>query len=103
MPSYGAETRVRMHKTKFLTENKPCTDGCCEPSNSINLFEYEYEDELNAITEEIEIEVANDSGSCAHVVGPDQVPATVEVKRSPECKNFTGAGGTASRTMGEPK
>ena len=52
---------------------------------------------MNAAIEETEIEVANDSGSCAHVVGPDQVPTTVEIKKSPECKNCTGAGGDGTK------
>ena len=95
-----------------MTGHAVCQDKCCIPQSQepeqasederpVNLFEYAYEEELNAVTEEVEIEVANDSGSCAHVVGPDQVPSTVEIKKSPECKNFTGAGGDGIKNHGK--
>ena len=113
-------------KVRFMTKPTedvpiPCTHGCCNLSvkqlgesqehvqppmgelagGHIGLFEYQHEEELNAVFEEVEIEVANDSGSCAHVVGPDQVPSTVEIKKSADCKNFTGAGGDGIKNHGK--
>jgi len=73
----------------------------CDGNNSVNLFEYQPEEQSNAVFEEVEVEVANDSGSCAHVVGVDQVPSTVEIKHTADCKNFTGAGGDGIKNHGK--
>ena len=118
VPCYDEDVVVsrksQKSKVRFMTKPTeaaptPCLDGCCNLSRpdvgdldqSVNLFEYQQDEELNAVFEEVEVEVANDSGSCAHVVGRDQVPSTVEVRHTPDCKNFTGAGGDGIKNHGK--
>ena len=84
-------------------ESTPRLPGCCNFSPSdINGVEFESEDEeLLNIMEEVEIEVANDSGSVAHVVGPEDVPSNVTLIRSANMKNFKGAGGDGIKNYGK--
>ena len=94
-PSSGAEPASGLVMPGTVRHDAGDTD------QSVGLFEYFHDEELNAVIEEVEIEVAQDSGSCAHVVGPGQVPSTVEIKKSPTCKNFTGAGGDGIKNHGK--
>ena len=55
---------------------------------------------MNAVFQEAEVELANDLGACAQVVGPDQVPSIMEIEQTPDCKNFTGAGGDGIKNHG---
>ena len=77
--------------------------GCCNfPPSDINGVEYEYEDEeLLNIMEEVEVEVANDSGSVAHVVGPEDVPSNVTRFKGPNMEDFKGAGGDGIKNYGK--
>ena len=78
----------------------PQGPACQQPN--INGVEFECDDdELFNIMEEVEIEVANDSGSVAHVVGPEDVPSNVTLIRSPNMKNFKGAGGDGIKNYGK--
>ena len=51
--------------------------------------------------EEIEIEVANDSGSVVHVVPPEELPANVKVVKAKNSKDFRGAGGDGIKNHGK--
>ena len=50
---------------------------------------------------EIEIEVANDSGSVVHVVPPEELPANVKVVKAKNSKDFRGAGGDGIKNHGK--
>ena len=84
----GKGSNTETVATRNATAHDDChqnLDGHHPDTKSINVFEYaEDDDEINHVMEEIEIEVANDSGSVAHVVGPDDVPANVEVVKPPD-------------------
>ena len=84
--------------TKVVSSTKKKED---EPN--VNMFEYidESDEELNNIMEEVEIEVANDSGSAVHVIGPEELPAKVEVVKSKNSKDFRGAGGDGIKNHGK--
>ena len=61
--------------------------------NSINMLdEDEGEEELLTTNEEVEIDVAADSGAVAHTTGPKGLPGTVKVVRN-RVRNFVGAVG----------
>ena len=81
----------------------PKLPGFCNLSSSdINGVEFEYEDEeLVNVMGEVEIELASDPGSVAHVVGPEDVPSNVTLIRSPNMKNFKGAGGDGIKNYGK--
>ena len=51
--------------------------------------------------EEIEIEVANDSGSVVHIVPPEELPANVKVIKAKNSKDFRGAGGDGIKNHGK--
>jgi hypothetical protein len=73
-----------------------CPAGCqCEaPAGDANLLEEE-DDMIGAIGsgDEVEIEVAFDTGAVGNVCGPDDVPANAKLVPNTSGKNFTGAGG----------
>ncbi len=61
--------------------------------NSINMLdEDEGEEELFTTSEEVEVEVAADSGAVAHTTSPKGLPGTVKAVRN-RVRNFVGAGG----------
>ena len=62
----------------------------------------ENEDEILAADEEIEIDVAADTGCVDHCVGPDDIPGSIPVvKVKGKTRNFVGAGGGRIRCYGE--
>ena len=68
-----------------------------EPANheSITMLDEEKaeeEEEILTTSEEVEIDVAADSGAVAHTTGPDGLPGTVRVVKK-KIRNFVGAGG----------
>ncbi len=66
-------------------------------------YEDDFEDELMDLEEEVEVHVAADTGSCAHVVGPKDLPGSIGVKppASGRVRNFVGAGGDGIKNHGE--
>ena len=66
-------------------------------------YEDDFEDELMDLEEEVEVHVAADTGSCAHVVGPKDIPGSIAVKppASGRVRNFVGAGGDGIKNHGE--
>ena len=62
------------------------------------------DDAILSTEEEIEIEVAADTGCVAHVAGPDSIPNSVMVERpadGSEPRNFVGAGGDVIKNYGK--
>ncbi len=55
------------------------------------------------LEEEVEVHVAADTGSVAHVVGPGDIPGSIRVRAPPSGKirNFVGAGGDGIKCHGE--
>ncbi len=69
-------------------------------------LEYEDEDDdemVMDLEEEVEVYVASDTGSVAHVVGPKDLPGSIRVRAPPSGKvrNFVGAGGDGIKCHGE--
>ncbi len=66
-------------------------------------YEDDFEDGLMDLEEEVEVHVAADTGSCAHVVGPKDIPGSIAVKppASGRVRNFVGAGGDGIKNHGE--
>ncbi len=60
----------------------------------------ESEDELNELTEEVEIRVANDSGSVDHVVHPKDIPKTVQIVKPKRVRNFVSVSGDGIKNYG---
>ena len=62
------------------------------------------EDLILATEEELEIEVAADTGCVAHVAGPDSIPNSIQVEKpadGSEPRNFIGAGGDMINNYGK--
>jgi hypothetical protein len=69
-------------------------------AEDLGLFEELY-DEFNAMDdEEIEVDVAADSGACAHVVGPDDIPGSIKIKKVVK-RRFHGANNSPIEHHGE--
>ena len=56
--------------------------------------------EINDVEEDIEVDVAADSGSCAHVFGPDDLPGSIKVRKVTKRK-FHGANNSPIEHHGE--
>ena len=77
-----------------------------EPNSTIGTIVYQdadCEDEIMAAEEEIEVDVAVDSGCVAHVCGPDDIPTSVKVEHPPgkRRRNFVAANGSDMENYGE--
>ena len=90
--SYGEEMEV----ADVSPQNEH--DHGASTHDSVNVFEYAADNVL----EEVGIEVANDSGSVAHVLSPDDTPFDVIVVKPPngKCRKFIGAGGDGIKNHG---
>jgi len=78
-------------------------NGGVPTSATLNLFEELVNDSnalLPAMESEIETEVAADPGAVDHVAGPDDIPGSVEVKRT-RVRNFVGPTGKPIEHHGE--
>ncbi len=77
-------------------ENEPNDDH-------IGVIDFQDDDEILMAEQEVEVDVAMDSGCCAHVVNPDAVPAGVEVAHPPgrRLRNFVNASGGDMDNFGE--
>ena len=83
---WGPEEQDKQHEAKSVHAKSAS-------KSSINMLdEDEGEEELLTTSEEVEIDVAADSGAVAHTTGPKGLPGTVKVVRN-RIRNFTGAGG----------
>ena len=73
-----------------------CPTGCAcgVTTDETNLLEEE-DDMIGVVgtSDEVEIEVAFDTGAVGNVCGPDDVPANAKLIPNRSGKNFTGAGG----------
>jgi len=68
--------------------------------SDVGLFE-EISEEINGLEdEEVEIDVAADSGACAHVVGPEDLPANVRIRNVVK-RRFHGANNSPIEHHGE--
>ena len=92
-----AETDLMKYEPNDL-QNEPDTN------DTIGLvYEQDHDSEIMAAEEEIEIEVAMDSGCVAHIIKPKDVPARVEVRKRPNQKDFVNASGGSMENYGEAK
>ncbi len=63
-------------------------------------MEEDKDDSLNAITQETQVRVAMDSGSCRNATHPTTLPQGVKVDPNLAGKHFPGAGGEAIEEFG---
>ena len=71
-----------------------------EGKDTVGLFE-ELNDEINGVDdEEVEADVAADSGACAHVVGPNDLPGNVKIRKVVK-RRFHGANNSSIEHYGE--
>ena len=64
------------------------------------------DDLILATEEELEIEVAADTGCVAHVAGPDSIPNSIQVEKpadGSDPRNFIGAGGDIIKNYGKAR
>ena len=90
-----AETPVKGTETECV--DTLVNDDFCAPLE----FESDDDDELNNVDDEIEIEVAVDSGCVANVVGPKDVPRSVTLQKTDKMRNFVAANGDRMKNQGK--
>ena len=89
-------------------KNEPNIETSNEPNDAIStlgslVYRDEDEDAIMAADEEIEVDVAQDSGCVANVAGPDDIPSSVEVAHPPgkRVRGFVAANGSDMENYGE--
>ena len=80
-------------------------DNESQLSQALSLLEdYEVEQLVGATLDELTVQVAMDSGSCANVIHPDDLPETcIVTPKEPNEKDFHGAGGDPIKKHGRVK
>ena len=92
--------------TEMVTLKKEPNTNDNEPNDNLAIIGVVYEKEfteVNDVEEEVEVEVAADSGCVCHICGPDDVPTTVEVahKQGKRRRNLVNASGGDMDNFGE--
>ena len=93
--NYGASHGPR----DVITENEPNTRGCL----CIEFMDEDDDNVIMEVEEEVEVNVALDSGCVVHTCGPEDLPATVEVKHPPneKVRNLVAANGSDMENYGK--
>ena len=92
---------------QMVVLNEPNEHLKNEPNDVVGCLVYQNceddEEAIMAADEEVEADVAVDSGCVAHVVGPDDVPGTVEIRHPPgkRRRGFKAANGSDMENYGE--
>ena len=113
-PACGGRDILSDASTASSTSSSPSTPSKSSGLNTddsehenIHVMPMEYEDDeddhLMDLEEEVEVHVAADTGSVAHVVGPKDIPGSIAVRppANGRVRNFVGAGGDGIKNHGE--
>ncbi len=104
LPAAGRPGYSRVARTGEVAYIKNRSDSLLAPCYyDTEDEEEENPDEILAATDEVEIEVAIDSGAVAHVVGPSQLPGsiTVEQPEHGKLRNFVAANNGKIKNFGK--